>query len=240
MNTTEQRAIIIIPCRLESRRLPEKVMMEVDGKPLVHWTYEQARRTVADSVIVATPDRQIAHYCRDYGFNWWPTSESHPTGTHRCAEVLSHYRGNASVDVVVNWQCDEPLVEPEDVNALIEMARTVSDIATLVSPLAEEDSENHNSNVTKVVCCGGKARWFSRAAMGGADAHCGIYAFKSSVLRKLGCMSPSRFSRIESLEQLTWLESGFEIDALSIQRLPLAINDRADFERFKNAVGRRE
>ncbi len=239
MNTTERKAIIIIPCRLKSRRLPEKVMMEVDSKPLLHWVYEKAKQTVADSVIVATPNRRIAHYCRDYGFPWFPTAE-HPTGTHRCAEVLSHFRGNAGVDVVVNWQCDEPMVEPEDVNALIEMVRTVSDIATLASPLADDDSEWQNSNVTKVVCYGGKACWFSRAAMGGADAHCGVYAFKSSVLRKLGCLSPSRYSKVESLEQLTWLEAGFEIDVLSIRKLPLAINDRADFERFKTAVGRRE
>jgi len=232
------KSVIIIPARMASNRLPGKPMIEVAGKPLVWWTYEQARRTKANAVLIATPDREIARYCSDHGMPWRPTKDDHPSGTHRCAEVASQFKEENQVDVIVNWQVDEVEVDPEDVNRLVKSMDSTSDIHTLVGQM--QSTLMDNPNVTKAICfrLGRKltAHWFSRAPMAGSLAHIGIYAFTPTVLWKLSLLTPSPFSLAESLEQLTWIEDGWNIRALVVEKVPLAINTPEDLEEFRRKM----
>lgn len=89
-------------------------------------------------------------------------------------------------------------------------------------------------NLVKVVVGKGqRCHWFSRSDMAGAMEHCGIYAFHSSTLRALGNLPVSELSKAESLEQLTWLEHGYNIFGVEMEDVPLSINSPEDFERFK-------
>ncbi len=233
------KKIIMIPARMDSKRLPGKPMLVAGGKPLVHWTYERAKRTEADYVIVATPDREIGRYCREHGLIFWPTRKDHPTGTHRCAEVLEELqRGPSEIGVVVNWQVDEPLVEPGAVNRLMGVFRGAEiRIATIVS--RDELHGPDDSNTVKAAMSNDHAywnrqvQWFSRAPMLGSVGHCGVYAFCPNMLLGLGGLEPTRLSKAESLEQLAWIEAGFKIGAIETERLPLSINTQADWEEFK-------
>lgn len=243
MNATtsdDVRNVIIIPCRMDGRRLPGKPMMTAAGRPLVRWVYDLARRVGnAQRVIVATADDEIIKYCSDNGMLWQHTRADHPTGTHRCAEVLKQFDDVYLFDpkVVVNWQVDEVCVNPKDVARLIDYMKWEHDVATLVTPdLAGMEDDR---DVVKVATSeDGRCRWFSRSALAGAGGHCGIYAFQPHVLRRLGKQRTTPLSRAESLEQLAWLESAHTIQAIEIDKLPLAINTRQNLDQFREYAER--
>ena len=226
--------IIIIPARMDSERLPGKPMMEVNGKPLIYHVYKRAKETKADHVIVATPDKEIGRFCQEFGLMWRPTSGYIKNGTQRCADVVQQMRETVQIDKVINWQCDEVSVNSKYVDLLLDSFDSLKrDVVTLYSP-SFDPSQLHNPDIVKaVVSSNGTIRWFSRAPMRGSDLHIGIYAFRADTLQVLGQLEPTRLCEKESLEQLTWLESGIEIGGLGVSTFPEAINSQVDFERFK-------
>ena len=230
------KTIIIIPARMGSSRFPGKPLAPVNGIPLVHWTYNQARR-LSNLVIVATPDREIAHYCEKNNLAWRPTMIHHPTGTHRAAEVIRQMRDGAvgQKDLVINWQVDEPFVDPNDV---AQFNRRFG-FKTLFGEL--RDHLLFDSNLVKVaVGDQNRCLWFSRAPMRGAKEHIGVYGFEASKLIELEKIEPTSLSKAESLEQLTWIEklpndwiTGFPIEG----EIPLSINTPEDLELMQEIVG---
>lgn len=227
------KKIVVVPAHMESSRLPGKPLLETANKPLVQWTYERAKTTNADHVIVATGDMEIARYCQQAGMAWMLTTKDHPNGTSRIAEILDKLKPEVreQVSVVVNWQVDEPMIKTSDANAL--MAMRIASIGTLVcGAISAEEIEN--PNLTKVVWSGGKCHWFSRAPMLGAGIHVGLYSFTPFLLRAISMLKPSRLSMLESLEQLTWVENGFTLKPVEIEYIPLAINTPEDWTRFKS------
>jgi 3-deoxy-manno-octulosonate cytidylyltransferase (CMP-KDO synthetase) len=225
------KTVVIIPARMASKRLPGKPLLEAGGKALVRHTWEAARKTKAAHIVVATPDREIAKYCDTKGMIWAPTREDHPTGTHRCAEVAERFKPDANVEIVVNWQVDEPLVNPESVNELIHKIEVHSTIATLIGPL---DLMKDDPNTIKAaVSEHGRALWFSRANLLGAHAHIGVYAFEMASLRRISALSPTYLSQQESLEQLIWLEAIERIDTVWTNEPVRGINTQEDWEWFR-------
>lgn len=230
----ENETVVVIPCRMDSDRLPGKPLLKAGDRSLVHRVYNRAKQTVADRVVVATSDEEIITHCRMHDLDFCRTKRDHATGTHRCAEVLSQFSLAINIGAVVDWQCDEPQVEPGAVNRLIGVLhRRFSVISTLVGPVLSGISLLDPNMVKVAVSSVGRAHWFSRAPMHCTQGHCGVYAFRSKTLRALGELQPTRMSTAESLEQLAWLEAGFQIDAVDISKLPLAINDQSDWEKFK-------
>ena len=106
------KTVAIIPARLASTRLPQKMLREIDGKPLVGWVYEAvASSRLLSDVIVATDSEVILDACRRHGWKAQLTSTSHRSGTERVREVSN----GLAADVYVNVQGDEPLVRPEQI-----------------------------------------------------------------------------------------------------------------------------
>ena len=230
------KKIVIIPARMASNRLPGKPMLEAAGKPLVQWTYEQAKMTDADHVIVATGDAEIARHCQETRMIWMLTTSEHPNGTSRVAEVFAKLKPEVQEQVytIVNWQVDEPMVEPTDANAL--MAMRVSSIGTLVcsGPKKFRSAEyTDEPDAVKVVWSCNHCHWFSRTPMRGAGFHVGLYSFTPFLLRTASMLIPSRLAKLESLEQLTWLENGLPLKPVEIENLPLSINTSEDWKTFK-------
>ncbi|HRE31839.1 MAG TPA: NTP transferase domain-containing protein, partial [Candidatus Berkiella sp.] len=127
---------IVIPARWASTRLPEKMLLDETGWPLIRHTYEQAKKAkLAQSVLVATDDERIFQAVKQFGGNVVMTSPNHPTGTDRLAEVAANHLQNA--ELIINVQGDEPELEPEKIDLLIQLAQA-SDAAmgTLVTPFA--------------------------------------------------------------------------------------------------------
>jgi 3-deoxy-manno-octulosonate cytidylyltransferase (CMP-KDO synthetase) len=211
--------IAVIPARYGSSRLPAKALRQIDGVPMVVrvWRSVSAARAIA-RVIVATDDERIAAVVREAGGEAMLTSEHHPSGTDRVAEVAGRVRAS----IYVNVQGDLPFIAPADLEALV--APMLSErglmMATLATPIAD-DHEWHNPNVVKVVCdARGNALYFSRASIpfarpGGrplqALRHIGVYAYRRAFLLRFAQMKPGILEGIEMLEQLRALENGYSI-----------------------------
>lgn len=230
------KVVIVIPARMESKRLPGKPLLEAGGLTLLEWTYQRAKGTCADYVIVTSPDRCICQHCQDSGIPWRPSGNK-PTGTHRVAEVARAFKPDSGVGLVLNWQVDEPLVPAKAVDLMIRLHRDGrSAIGTLVCSSLVDDRQEANPHVTKVAMSNGKCHWFSRAPMASAYCHVGVYAFSIDTLVQVGNLPLSKYSIAEGLEQLAWIEAGFQVTSTVISELPLSVNTPEDFAKFREMM----
>ncbi|HEY1283287.1 MAG TPA: 3-deoxy-manno-octulosonate cytidylyltransferase [Steroidobacteraceae bacterium] len=220
---------VVIPARFSSTRLPGKALLAIAGKPMIQWVHEQARRSGASAVIVATDDERIAQAAQAFGATVAMTAASHVSGTDRIAEV-ARAECWAATDIVVNVQGDEPLMPPaliDQVASLLEQ-HSSADMGTLAAALSSV-GQLLDPNVVKVVTDSQqRALYFSRApipwnrdtapggiasqtACTGARRHIGIYSYRVQALLRLASLSPTPLETAEKLEQLRALENGFEI-----------------------------
>ena len=209
---------VIIPARYGSSRLPGKPLIRLKGKPLVQYAFEIARSTSAEVVLVATDDERILQTVRGFGGDAVMTSPDHPSGTDRVAEVIREME----VELVVNLQCDEPLLEPRYIEELFEaFGDPRIQMATLVGPLSQQQWLDPNT-VKVVRDREGFALYFSRAPIphprdGGGPRegvywrHIGVYAYRKETLLTLTSLPPSPLEEEEKLEQLRALENGIRI-----------------------------
>jgi len=214
-------AVGVIPARYQSSRFPGKPLALVGGRPLVERVFERARAASRIArLLVATDDERIASAVRAFGGEVAMTSAAHASGTDRLAEVAR----SLPAEVFVNIQGDEPLLDPRDVDQLVECLDTdpSSSMATLADPLLDSD-EARDPNVVKVVCdAAGRALYFSRSpiphVVSGTERpwlrHVGLYAYRRGFLLEFASWSPGVLERLEGLEQLRTLERGHAIRVL--------------------------
>ena len=138
---------VVIPSRLDSKRLSRKSLAMINGKPLIHWVYKKAIASAAKIVLIATDSEEIASVAASFGADVEMTSKDHKSGTDRIFEVCE--RRNWSDDqIVVNLQGDNPLMPSENINQIAQMMDDC-DIATLSAPIGEQ--EIADPNVVKVL-----------------------------------------------------------------------------------------
>lgn len=207
----------VIPARLQSTRLPRKVLRDILGRPLLAWVYEAARACPAfDELVVAVDSDEVAAVCERNGWAWQMTSPALPSGTDRLHAVAQRTSG----DLYVNVQGDEPLLTPQHIEALLApFARTDVDATTLKVPCPATDIGN--PNVVKVVSGeDGRALYFSRAAIPfnrdrAEDIpywkHLGLYAYRRHALERFAALPPGKLEQVERLEQLRLLENGLAL-----------------------------
>lgn len=211
-------ALIVIPARMKSTRFPGKPLAVAGGKSLLQHTYNRAFETNYNTVVaVSADDSELIEHCLKHNMTYVTTPESCWCGTVRVWHVAKKFPDKK---VVVNWQVDEPEVEPKDVLQLIDCAKIMNRGAvTMYSPLLFVDRED--SNMVKVSVDGKVSfvcHWFSRTYMPGSYLHVGVYAFPKSVLTACAVTKRSRLSELEDLEQLSWMElPGFTIQGIPIK-----------------------
>lgn len=242
--------IVVIPARYGSTRLPGKALADIAGRPMIAWVHDQARRSEAREVIIATDDERIAAACREYGARVEMTAADHASGTDRIAE-LAERCGWDDEQIVVNVQGDEPLLPPKLVRQVAELLDGTADaaIATLTTPVRTED-EFLDPNMVKVVTDReGFALYFSRtpiphraagrpAAL--ARRHVGIYAYRSGSLKALSAAPRAPLEREERLEQLRALHLGLRIAvADAVDSPPRGVDTREDLEAIRAIVASR-
>ncbi|MFI5171680.1 MAG: 3-deoxy-manno-octulosonate cytidylyltransferase [Chitinophagales bacterium] len=238
------KVIGIIPARFNSSRFPGKPLALINGKTMINLVYAQAKKVNAFSkVIVATDDDRIYDHVKSFGGEVMMTSPNHLSGTDRCGEIINKL--NEDFDVVVNIQGDEPFIQPEQLEKLINAFNEPEvEIATL--GICITDAEKiFDPNIVKVVFNEtGNALYFSRfpipfiremdkekwAERGSHFKHLGIYAFHISVLQKIIKLQPSRLEKAESLEQLRWLENGFKIKVVETEIDTMGIDTPEDLK----------
>lgn len=236
----------IIPSRYASTRFPGKPLIDIAGKSMIQRVYEQAKKaTSLSEVVVATDNDRIFDHVKYFGGNVVMTASSHESGTDRCAEVLNKIEDN--FDIVINIQGDEPFINPEQINQLCTCFEdTKTEIATLIKKIDTEE-ELFNPNRPKVdVDENSFAKMFSRNAipeMFNLDKktwlskqtyykHIGIYGYRSSILKKISQLPYSSLEIKERLEQLRWLENGYQIKVAITEFEAIAIDTPNDLEKI--------
>jgi len=242
---------VIIPARYASTRFPGKPLADIRGKPMVVRVAEQARKSGAAEVLIATDHAGIAEAVKSHGYEAVMTKTRHATGTDRIAEVAARKRYPAG-HIIVNVQGDEPLISP----ALIRQVATGlarhrdAAMATACHPIRGAH-DMANPNVVKVaIDQAGYALYFSRAPIPWArDAfargvtgvpagvpayrHIGLYAYRASFLRQFTRLKPAAIERAEALEQLRALACGFRIHCAVTRAAPHpGVDTPADLRRI--------
>ena len=238
----------IIPARYASTRFPGKPLVNIGGKTMIQRVYEQASKALKN-VYVATDDTRIFDAVNQFGGKAVMTSIDHQSGTDRCNEALTiiEKEEGKSYDVVINIQGDEPFINPDLLDTLAGCFKSsVTEIATLVKPL-EEAVDLWDPNKPKVIFNPAyEALYFSRSPIPYLRLypkeewlqhhpfylHIGLYAYRSDVLREITNISPSRLELAESLEQLRWLENGYNITVRSVSYNSIGIDTPEDLDRM--------
>ncbi len=225
----------VIPARFASTRFPGKPLVDIKGKTMIQRVYEQSMQAKLDKVVVATDDERIAAEVTRFGGEFVMTNASHQSGTDRCAEVVKNLPG---YDVVINIQGDEPFIDPKQINLICDCFEDEKvQLATLVKEIHSED-ELFNPNIPKVIIGSQQqAIYFSRHPIPYLRnpvhihqfyKHIGIYGYKTITLLDITKLAPSSLELAESLEQLRWIENGYQIQTKLTDIETIAIDSPSD------------
>ncbi|MBO5873572.1 MAG: 3-deoxy-manno-octulosonate cytidylyltransferase [Rikenellaceae bacterium] len=246
--------LALIPARYASTRFPAKPLADILGKPMIQHVYERAAR-LFEHYYVATDDTRIADAVTAFGGNVVMTSTEHRSGTDRCREALEKVSAETGIefDVVVNIQGDEPYIQTEQLELIKScFADRDTQIATLVKPFSA-DEDIFNPNLPKVVLnARSEAMYFSRSPIPYLRnlpqeewqsahtylKHIGLYAYKSNILKEITSLEAGELEKLESLEQLRWIENGYKIKVAKTEFESYAIDTPEDLERLLEVLKR--
>jgi len=250
----------MIPARYGSTRLEGKALAEIAGKPMIQHVYERAARaTCLDAVLIATDDPRIAAAVAAFGGRCEMTADTHQSGTDRLAEVARRLQ----CDVIVNIQGDEPMIEPEAVDAAVDpfLAGAPERFGTLATRITDAEEHLDPATVKVVVDAAGYALYFSRAPIpyfrldaddapaAGAPRrhphsglwplkHIGLYVYTRETLLWFSALAPTPLERTERLEQLRALENGCRIRVVQVDYSPIGVDTPQDLAKVRSIMER--
>jgi len=234
------KVVAMIPARLASSRLPEKMILDLGGLPVILRTYEAVKATgLFDEVIIVTDSKKIATLTEGNGATTILSKKDHETGSDRIAEAAE----SVPADIIINVQGDEPFIDSNSLSALIQCFREdheeLIDLASLMVAIADKTYID-NPNVVKVVTdLTGKALYFSRSAipfhrdpspLSRCYKHKGVYAFRRSALLEFPKLIMGPLERAEKIEAIRYLEHGKRLQMIETSVDAPGIDTRADLE----------
>ena len=240
------KVIAVIPARYASTRFPAKLMQDLGGKTVITRTYEAAINTnLFDDVFVVTDSDLIFNEIVSQGGKAIMSLKEHESGSDRIAEAVA----NLEVDIVINIQGDEPFIDKDSLEKLIQVYKNDSkgevDLASLMREIkAIQDIENPN-NVKVVVDQSGFALYFSRSVIPYPREinvgvrfmqHIGIYAFRKQALMDFYNLPMKSLEASEKLEQLRYLEFGKRIKMVETNHVGIGIDTPEDLEKARGLL----
>jgi 3-deoxy-manno-octulosonate cytidylyltransferase (CMP-KDO synthetase) len=225
-------AVVIIPVRLASRRIPRKPLVRLGALPLVEHVRRRAL-LACEQVIVATDSLEVADVVEAFGGVVQLTGDC-ANGTERCAEAARLLQ--KIPDVVVNVQGDQPLVNPDHIRRVMELCCDGAPMATLVRPLGSSEDPHDPALVKVVLDQAGRALYFSRAAIpvqGPFLVHLGIYGFTHDALQEYAALPGGGLAASEDLEQLRWIEAGRSVKAAVVEGAESSIDTPDHLDQFR-------
>ena len=239
---------IVIPARNASTRLPGKPLLDIAGKPMVVRVAEQAAKSGASNIVIATDFEPIISVAEAHNFKAMMTRVDHASGTDRIAEV-AQLLGWHDDEIVVNVQGDEPLIDPNLITQVAQHLANSQDavMATACHPIYDEASLL-NPNIVKVVINSlGNALYFSRAPIPyprdelhknkiKAHRHIGIYAYRVGFLKKYAQLTVTELEKIECLEQLRVVYHSYKIGVVITKNVPASGVDTQEDLDFVRSV----
>lgn len=245
------QVITVIPARLGSTRLPDKVLADIAGLPMIVQVWRRAMEADTGPVLVAAGEAAIVEAVTAAGGEAVLTDPDLPSGSDRIHAALAARDPDGRYDTVVNVQGDLPTLDPRLIRAALEpLARDPGvAIATLAAEIVR-DEERDNPNVVKAVAPLtaerriARALTFTRATAPWGDGplyhHIGLYAYRRSALDRFVALPPGVLERREKLEQLRALEAGMRIDVAAVETVPLGVDTAEDLERARALLAARD
>lgn len=240
-----KKIIGVIPARLESQRFPRKPLAKINGQEMIIWVCKAASKAkLLSKLIVATDSEEIENVVKQHGFHCEMTSKFCLSGSDRVCEVALKTDG----DVYVNIQGDEPLIESNIIDEVIQpfLTNINTQIVTAISQVSNEE-EYKNPNVVKVVIDkNNNALYFSRSPIpyfrneqinfNNVYKHIGIYAYQRNVLIDFKNTPMSTYENIEKLEQLRLLENGYKIHCIKTNYVSKGVDTKEDLEEVEKII----
>ena len=240
------KIIAVIPARYASTRFPAKLMQDLGGKTVILRTYEAALSTkLFDDVFVVTDSDIIFEEIVSNGGKAIKSIKEHESGSDRIAEAVQ----NLDVDIVVNVQGDEPFIDIDPLEKVIEVFKNDSarqvDLASVMREIKDEAEINNPNNVKVVVAQNGFALYFSRSVIPYPREknvgvrymqHIGIYAFRKQALLDFYSLPMKSLEASEKLEQLRYLEFGKRIKMVETSHVGIGIDTPEDLEKARKML----
>ena len=236
------KIIGIIPARYGSSRFPGKPLADILGKSMIQRVFEQCKKaTLLSEVIVATDDARIFNHVTEFGGKAIMTSNSHPSGTDRCNEVIQSLK--EKYDVAINIQGDEPYINPEQIDQVASLfsSENVS-IATLAKKIEDESIITDINSPKAIFDTNGIALNFCRKITNPTQEktyfkHIGIYGYLTKTLAEICELPPSANEIKERLEQLRWLDNKYLIKVGITPHEGVSVDTPEDIEKIKAQMG---
>jgi 3-deoxy-manno-octulosonate cytidylyltransferase (CMP-KDO synthetase) len=237
-------AIILIPARMASIRLPGKPLADIAGEPMIVHVLRRAQAARIGEAVVATDSEAVAAAVEKAGGRAVMTRSDHVSGSDRIYEALEALDPEHRLAIVVNVQGDLPTIDPADIKAaLAPLADPDVDIATLAAEITDP-ADLTNPNVVKVK---GEtvaprrlhATRFTRAEAAGPGPHyhhIGLYAYRRAALERFVTLPPSANEQREKLEQLRALDAGMRIDVAIVDSVPLGVDTPEELEKARQLL----
>lgn len=248
------RIVAVIPARWQSTRLKEKVLADIDGKPMLQHVWERVKKAHAvDEVIVACDKERVLKVAEAFGAKCMFTSPDHPSGTDRLSEIA----GSVDADVYINVQADEPMISPLMIDQLAQVFEYEKNIqmATLIKRIDKKEDVTDPNVVKVVVDRKGFALYFSRSpipymrrnspkidepgtidddqVVGGYYKHIGLYSYTKDFLFTYRNLPRSVLEMDEQLEQLRVLEHGYKIKTIETRHETIGVDTQEDLDRVR-------
>jgi len=236
------KVIGIIPARYASSRFPGKPLADILGKTMIQRVYEQCKKASSLSkVIVATDDERIFNHVIGFGGKVIMTSNTHPSGTDRCNEVIQSLE--EKYDVAINIQGDEPYINPEQIDQVASLfsSENVS-IATLAKKIEDGSIITDINSPKAIFDTNGIALNFCRKITNPTQEksyfkHIGIYGYLTKTLAEICKLPPSDSEIKERLEQLRWLDNKYIIKVGITTHEGISVDNPEDIEKIKAQMG---
>lgn len=238
------KAVGIIPARLGSTRLPNKVLLSIAGKPLIQHVWDQAKKIRGlDGLWIACDDAKIADVVSKFGGKSILTRVDHPNGTSRLAEAVE----KLDAGIVINIQGDQPLLDTEAIEKLTDALKKSPDLQMATLGIRSKNAEEYrNPNVVKLVCdASGRALYFSRSPLPfWRDTneipefwkHIGVYGYRRDFLKKFVSWPAGHLEQLEKLEQLRVLERGFAIQVIETKQDFISVDTAEDLKQAETIL----
>lgn len=239
-------SVVIIPARYASYRLPGKPLVEMAGKPLIQWVYEQALEIKnASEVIIVTDDERVEAAAKNFGAKVLMSPSNLASGSERVGFVAQ----NLDYEIIVNLQGDELFISTDVVDEAIEVLKNDStvNISTAACPIKTEDEWRDPSAVKVLIDTYMNAVYFSRSAipffrdetfhpLPQLMRHIGVYIFRKNFLMQYIGWDQTPFEKTEKLEQLRILENGYKIRVVKTEKFSLGIDTPEDVAYIKTLI----
>ena len=244
--TFNSNPIILIPCRMNSTRLPNKPLADINGVPMIVRVWQIAVKANLGRVIVACGEPEISEVIRNEGGEAVLTDPDLPSGSDRIFAALEEIDPSEKHDIVINLQGDLPLLERSTITATFDLLQNERvDIGTVAAKITVPEEKLSPSIVKAIVAWNndgitGRSLYFTRAPAPAGDGpmyhHIGLYTFRRRALERFVKLPMSSLEQQERLEQLRALENGMRIDVALVDTVPFGVDTPEDLEKAKTLI----